>query len=81
MLDKNTPIDRRCFLTKSLVGLGGLALLPSLNLKILGLDEWPVGEILGRNNVYLPSALPIRSKPTAESPVVRNLVEHECVDW
>jgi len=81
MLDKITPINRRRFLEKSLIGLGGIALLQSFDLKTLGLDEWPEGEILGRNNVYLPNSLPIRSKPTANSPVVRNIIEDECVVW
>jgi lipoprotein-anchoring transpeptidase ErfK/SrfK len=81
MLDKITPINRRRFFEKSLIGLGGIALLPSLNLKTLGLDEWPVGEFLGRNTVYLPNSLPIRSKPTIDGAIVRNLVEDECVVW
>jgi len=81
MLDKITPINRRRFLEKSLIGLGGIALLPSVNLKILGLDEWPEGKFLGRNTVYLPNALPIRSKPTVDGSVVRHLVEDESVVW
>jgi len=81
MIDKNTPINRRRFLENSLIGLGGIALLPSLKLKTLGLDEWPVDKFLGRNTVYLPNSLPIRSKPTIDGSVVRNLVEDECVVW
>lgn len=81
MLDNNTPINRRRFLEKSLMGLGGIALLPSVNLRTLGLDEWPEGKFLGRNTVYLPSALPIRSKPTVDGSVVRYLIEDDCVVW
>ena len=81
LLDKNTPINRRRFLEKSLIGLGGIAIIPSMSHMTLGLDDWPQGKILGRNNVYLPNVLPIRSKPTADSPVVRNLIEDECVVW
>ena len=81
MLDNITPIKRRDFLGKTLLGIGGLALLPSTKLKVLTLDDWPEGEVLGRNTVYLPNALPIRSKPTVDGPVVRYLVEDECVIW
>ena len=81
MLDKKTPINRRRFLEKSLIGLGGIAIIPSMSHMTLGLDDWPQGKILGRNNVYLPNVLPIRSKPTADGPVVRNLIEDECVVW
>ena len=81
MLDNNTPINRRNFLEKSLLSLGGLALLPSLKVKYLSQNEWPQGEILGRNTVYLPSALPIRSKPTVDGPVIRYLEEDECIIW
>ena len=80
MID-NTLINRRRFLEKTLMGLGGIVLVPSINLKVIGLEQWPEGEVLGRNTVYLPSALPIRSKPTVDGSVVRYLIEDECVVW
>jgi lipoprotein-anchoring transpeptidase ErfK/SrfK len=81
MFDKKDLISRRNFLQKSLIGVGGLILLPKLDLKYLGLDQWPQGELLGRNTVYQPSALPIRTKPAVESTIVRHLQEDEVVVW
>jgi len=81
MLDNNTLINRRRFLEKTLMSIGGIVLVPSIKLKIIGLDQWSEGEVLGRNTVYLPSALPIRSKPTVDGSVVRYLIEDECVVW
>ena len=81
MLDKKDQISRRNFLQKSLLGVGGLILLPNFDLKYLALDDWPQGELLGRNTVYQPSALPIRTKPAVESTIVRHLQEDEVVVW
>jgi len=81
MFEKKDLINRRKFMQKSLMGMGGLILLPKLNKRSLVLDEWPQGELLGRNTVYQPSALPIRIKPAVESTVVRQLQEDEVVVW
>ncbi len=81
MLDKKDQISRRNFIQKSLVGMGGLILLPKLGIRSLLLDEWPQGDLLGRNTVYQPSALPIRTKPAIESTIVRHLQEDEIVVW
>jgi lipoprotein-anchoring transpeptidase ErfK/SrfK len=81
MFDKKDLISRRTFLERSLVGLGGMAVLPMFRNAKLNLDEFPAGEWLGRNTVYLPSTLPIRAKPSADANVVRYLSEDECVVW
>ena len=81
MLDKKDLISRRNFFQKSFLGMGGLILLPSLKNKRLSLDAWSQGEILGRNTVYQPSALPIRTKPTVNATIVRHLQEDEVVVW
>lgn len=81
MYDSKTALNRRQFLKKSLVGAGGIVLLPSFDKKLLSLDEWPQAEYLGRNTVYLPSSLPIRSRPSVDGSVIRYLSEDECVIW
>ena len=81
MSDKKDLFSRRNFLQKSLLGIGGLILIPNLKTKSLLLEEWPQGELLGRNTVYQPSALPIRTKPAVESTIVRQVQEDEVVVW
>jgi len=81
MLEKKNQISRRNFIKQSLVGLGALAVSPYLNLSSLQLEEWPQNEMLGRNTVYSPSALPIRSNPDPDADVVRYLQEDEVVVW
>lgn len=81
MLDKKDQISRRNFLKTSLAGLGGLMFLPHLDTSRSNLNEWPQGELLGRNTVYLPSQLPIRSRPTVASSEIRFLQEDEVVRW
>ncbi len=81
MFDKKDLISRRRFLQNSLTSVGGLIILPNLSMKTLSLDQWPQGEFLGRNNVYQPSALPIRTKPAIDSTIVRTLQEDEVVVW
>ncbi len=81
MLDKKDRISRRTFLERSLVGLGGIAVFPILKNGKLRLDEFPESEYLGRNTVYLPSSLAVRTKPSVNSDAVRYLAEDECIPW
>jgi lipoprotein-anchoring transpeptidase ErfK/SrfK len=81
MLDKKDLISRRMFLERSMVGLGGLAILPMFKNRKLLLDQFPDSEFLGRNTVYLPSTLAIRMKPSADAQAVRHLGEDECIPW
>lgn len=81
MFNNKLLINRRDFFQKSLLGLGGLALMPGLSKVGFALDEFPQGDSLGRNTVYQPSALPIRTKPAVESTIVRQLQEDEVVVW
>ncbi|MCD6356609.1 MAG: L,D-transpeptidase [Anaerolineaceae bacterium] len=79
--DNNIPINRRIFLEKSILGIGGLSLIKHLGNKSHSLDTWPESKYLGRNTVYLPSSLPIRSNPSIDAPIVRYLTEDECIPW
>ena len=81
MLDNKDRISRRTFLERGLVSLGGLAVMPMFKGSRSKLAEFPNAEYLGRNTVYMPSYLPIRSKPNADADVVRTLSEDECVVW
>ncbi len=81
MFDKKDRISRRTFLERSLVGLGGIAVFPILKNGKLRLDEFPESEYLGRNTVYLPSSLAVRTKPSVNSDAVRYLAEDECIPW
>lgn len=81
MLDKKDQISRRNFLERGLVGLGGIAVMPMFKNNKRLLDEFPASEYIGRNTVYLPSSLPIRTKPSVDSDVIRYLGEDECVSW
>jgi len=81
MINKNHNISRREFIKDSLIGLGGLTLLPSLEKLHSLLDEWPDGQYLARNTVYPPGTLPIRTKPSVNSKVVRTLKVDECLTW
>ncbi|HUV16290.1 MAG TPA: L,D-transpeptidase [Pelolinea sp.] len=81
MHDKKDRISRRTFLKQSLNSAGAVALAPYLNAKRSILDNWPQGEMLGRNTVYIPSQLPIRSRPSVDSEVIRYLKEDEVVIW
>ena len=81
MFDNKNSVSRREFFQKSLLGLGGLVLAPGLSKMGLALADFPQGQSLGRNTVYQPSALPIRTKPFVESTIVRQLQEDEVVVW
>ena len=81
MKDNINQISRRQFIQRGLTGMGGLALLPHMSRHVRAIDDWPQDAWLGRNNVYLPSALSIRTKPFVDAPVVRQLQEDECVMW
>ena len=81
MTSNNIPIHRREFLQKSLYSIAGLTLSPAIFGKQLTLDDWPSAQYLGRNTVYLPSSLPIRTKPSVEGDLVRYLAEDEIVVW
>jgi hypothetical protein len=81
MLDNKDRISRRTFLERGLVGLGGLAVMPVFKNSKNFLAEFPDSEYIGRNTVYLPSSLPIRSRPNVDADAVRYLGEDECVSW
>ena len=81
MFDKKDLISRRNFLQKSFLSMGSLVLLPSLGNKRLLFDEWPQGEMLGRNVVYSPNQLPLRNKPNIDSNIIRNLKDDEVLPW
>ena len=81
MLDNKDLISRRKFLEKGLIGLGGISIAPMFKSERLFLDEFPNDKYLGRNTVYLPYTLPIRSKPYADADIVRYLDEDEVVVW
>jgi len=81
MFDKKERISRRTFLGKSMMGIGSLAILPMVNSQRLNLEEFPQSEYLGRNVVYLPSTLAVRTRPSVDGEVVRILKEDECLPW
>ena len=81
MQKNNENINRRDFLRKSIYTVGGLLVLPKGASSIVIQQEWPTDVLLGRNTVYTPSALPIRSQPTVDGAIVRYLSEDECVPW
>jgi len=73
-------ISRRKFLQSSAIGLGSVVFVKDIKKKTISLD-FPDHETLGRNTVYLPNTLPIRSKPRVDANVVRALQEDEVVVW
>jgi lipoprotein-anchoring transpeptidase ErfK/SrfK len=81
MLDNKTPINRRKFLEKSLLSLGGIALLPSIKLKTFALNDFPETQSLARNTVYKPNSLSIRALPNENANIIRLLDDDECVVW
>jgi len=82
MLDNSSnQISRRKFLQKSILTAGGIAISPSILRSPSLLPEFPDSEWLGRNNVYLPNVLKIRTKPNVEAPEVREIKEDECFPW
>lgn len=81
MLDNKYPITRREFLNKSLYLMGGALALPRIHNFSYLLEDWTESKYLARNTVYLPSSLPLRSRPTVDSTVIRNLQEDECLVW
>jgi len=74
-------LNRRDFLKKSLAGVGSLLILPNKLSINAPQKEWPIGEQLGRNVVYQPNTLSIRSAPDENASVIRILTEDECVPW
>jgi len=81
MLEDKDRINRRSFLKKGLLGLGALTAAPYLNITSPSILDWPQNELLGRNTVYNPSSLPIRSLPDPDASVIRYLQEDEVVVW
>ena len=79
-------LSRREFLEKSLIGMGGLTLLANrkpmkLFEKFAYLDDFADADCFARNTVYLPSTLPIRSKPSVNASTVRVMYQDECLVW
>jgi hypothetical protein len=84
MTDKLDRISRRNFLRRSALGMAGLAIMPSFPNPLtssLNLSDFPDGVWLGRNNVYLPNILRIRSRPSVDASEVRNVQEDEVIPW
>jgi lipoprotein-anchoring transpeptidase ErfK/SrfK len=80
MFQKMNKINRRDFLKIAAAGIGGIAIMPWLE-RVHLLDEFPKAENLGRNTVYLPNHISIWSKPDANSTVIRQIQEDECLPW
>jgi len=80
MTKSKNRMSRREFLKFGVLGLGALALNPIKN-EILNLVDFPNAEYLGRNTIYSPNSIPIRTKPSYSSTVVRTLQDDECVVW
>ncbi len=79
-------MNRRDFLKKSMLGVGGLAYFANRKpIRLLDslayLDEFSDSEYLARNTVYLPNTLPVRSKPSVNASTVRALNPDECLPW
>jgi len=85
-MDNKNNYSRREFLKRSLVGIGGIALLAPKKPLRLGkefayLEDFPQAKYLARNTVYPPNLLPIRMKPSAEASIIRNMDADECLAW
>jgi hypothetical protein len=79
MKDKS-EVSRREFLKISALGFSSFMAAPLMgNIRLL--NEFPVGDNLGRNTVYSPNSIRIWSKPSSSSTVIRSLKEDECVLW
>ena len=81
MHEINKKIDRRDFIKKTFVGIGSFFILPKRLINNVFQREWVPGDILGRNVVYQPNTLAIRSAPDENATVIRTLSEDECVPW
>ncbi len=81
MLDNIDHISRRNFLKKGALAMAGLAIMPQPFTPRTFLGNFPESEHLGRNNVYLPNVLRIRSRPSVDAAEIRNVQEDECVAW
>lgn len=71
-------ISRRDFLKLGMVGLTGLAMRPWLKWQNM-LEDWSGAEKLGRNCVG--GMINMRSKPSADAPIVKTLYEDTVVVW
>lgn len=81
MFDKLDRISRRIFLQKSILSAGGFAFTKKLSVLPSLLADFPESEWLGRNNVYLPNVLRIRTRPSVDAAEIRDVREDECLPW
>jgi len=75
------PINRRTFLKNSALGLASAVILPGFSQEKMLFDELPQSEYFGRNTVYQPHSLPIRSRPSVDGTVIRTMEEDEVIPW
>ena len=80
MKTKQQNLTRREFLKLGAMGLGSMAFSPVLS-GMQKLDEFPQGELLGRNTVLSPNSIRLWSRPSASSTAIRTLKDDECVVW
>ena len=71
-------MNRREFLQKMMLGAGALILKPWVNSPYLQ-QEWPVGELLGRN--CTGGIINIRMHPSATSEIVKSIYEDTVLPW
>jgi hypothetical protein len=87
-MDEMKPLSRREILKLGALGLAGLAFRPWLDMGRLEQpwskwsylqEEWPDSEQLGRN--CTGGIIRLRSKPSADSPIIKSLYEDTVVPW
>ena len=80
MKKNHQNLTRREFMKLSAMGLGSLALSPVVD-GMQKLDEFPQGELLGRNTVLSPNTISLWTRPSSFSTAIRTLKDDECVVW
>jgi lipoprotein-anchoring transpeptidase ErfK/SrfK len=71
-------MNRREFLQKMMLGAGAVMLQPMLTSPIFQ-NEWPAGELLGRN--CTGGMINIRKSPSADSEVIKTIYEDTVLTW
>lgn len=80
-MDNKDQVSRRKFLKNSMLAAGGITLASNVKISDLYAVIWPESDYLLRNNVYDPSTLAIRSRPSPDAPEIRKMQEDECLPW